>query len=55
DQTTASKKILHLVEQLKKKDQDTYVVFKKCLILAKREDLKKMLEEEEKNIAAEMK
>ncbi|KAL3889090.1 hypothetical protein ACJMK2_001446 [Sinanodonta woodiana] len=55
EQKTTSKKILHLIEQLKQRDQDTYEKFKECLILAKREDLKKTLEEEEKKVAAEMK
>ncbi|KAL3889001.1 hypothetical protein ACJMK2_001360, partial [Sinanodonta woodiana] len=55
EQRTTSKKIVHLIEQLKQRDQATYEKFKECLILAKREDLKKTLEEEEKKVAAEMK
>ncbi|KAL3888925.1 hypothetical protein ACJMK2_001285, partial [Sinanodonta woodiana] len=52
DQLTTTDKILCLIEQIKKRDQDTYEKFKKCLSKAKRKDLTKMLEEEEKKVAA---
>ncbi|KAL3889006.1 hypothetical protein ACJMK2_001365, partial [Sinanodonta woodiana] len=55
EQRTATKAISLLIDQLKQRGQDTYEKFKDCLILAKREDLKKILEEEEKIVAAEMK
>ncbi|KAL3888915.1 hypothetical protein ACJMK2_001275, partial [Sinanodonta woodiana] len=55
EQRTATKAISLLTDQLKQRGQDTYEKFKECLIQAKREDLKKILEEEEKIVAAEMK
>ncbi|KAL3888314.1 hypothetical protein ACJMK2_000684, partial [Sinanodonta woodiana] len=55
EQITTTDKISHLVDQITKREQDTYERFKKCLILAQRADLKVMLEEEEENIATEMK
>ncbi|KAL3889060.1 hypothetical protein ACJMK2_001416 [Sinanodonta woodiana] len=55
NEQTTTKATSLLIEQLKQRDQDTYEQFKTCLILAKRADLKQMLEEEEENLAAEMK
>ncbi|KAL3889087.1 hypothetical protein ACJMK2_001443, partial [Sinanodonta woodiana] len=55
DQTITTKAISLLIDQIKQRDQDTYESFKECLIDAQRADLNKMLEEEEKRVAAEMK
>ncbi|KAL3889129.1 hypothetical protein ACJMK2_001483, partial [Sinanodonta woodiana] len=54
-QQTTTKAITHIINEIKQRDQYTYECFKECLILAKRADLKIMLEEEEENLAAEMK
>ncbi|KAL3889216.1 hypothetical protein ACJMK2_001563, partial [Sinanodonta woodiana] len=50
DQTTATKAISLLIDQIKQRDQDTYETFKECLILAKRADLKQTLEKEEQKL-----
>ncbi|KAL3889149.1 hypothetical protein ACJMK2_001503, partial [Sinanodonta woodiana] len=55
DQTTETKAITLLIDQLKQRDQYTYERFKECLILANQADLKSMLDKEEKNVTAEMK
>ncbi|KAL3888283.1 hypothetical protein ACJMK2_000654 [Sinanodonta woodiana] len=55
EHTTTTNAITLLIDQIKQRDQDTYKRFKDCLILAKQADLKIMLEEEEENIAVEMK
>ncbi|KAL3888897.1 hypothetical protein ACJMK2_001257, partial [Sinanodonta woodiana] len=55
EQTTTSNTISLLIDQIRKRGQDTYERFKKCLIQAKQADLKIMLEEEEEIVAAEMK
>ncbi|KAL3889163.1 hypothetical protein ACJMK2_001516 [Sinanodonta woodiana] len=55
DQTTETKAISLLIDQVKQRDQDTYDRFKECLIHAQQADLKNMLEKEEKNVTAEMK
>ncbi|KAL3888274.1 hypothetical protein ACJMK2_000645, partial [Sinanodonta woodiana] len=55
EQITTTNAITLLIDQIKQRDQDTYKKFKDCLILAKRADLKRMLEEEEENIAVEIK
>ncbi|KAL3888899.1 hypothetical protein ACJMK2_001259, partial [Sinanodonta woodiana] len=48
-------KILHLIDQIKKRGQDTYERFKECLVMAQQVDLKEMLNKEEKKVSAEMK
>ncbi|KAL3888921.1 hypothetical protein ACJMK2_001281, partial [Sinanodonta woodiana] len=55
EQALTTDKISHLIAQIKKRGQDTYERFKECLFLSKQEDLKEMLDEEEKKCAAEMK
>ncbi|KAL3889405.1 hypothetical protein ACJMK2_001749 [Sinanodonta woodiana] len=55
EQTTTTDKISHLIDQIKKRGQVTYERFKECLIQARQADLKIMLEEEEENVAAQMK
>ncbi|KAL3836865.1 hypothetical protein ACJMK2_022276 [Sinanodonta woodiana] len=46
-----SNQITGLIERIQQRDQSTYETFKKCLVLAKQEDLKDMLEEEEERVA----
>ncbi|KAL3888214.1 hypothetical protein ACJMK2_000590, partial [Sinanodonta woodiana] len=55
EQTTTTNTISLLIDQIKTRDQDTYERFKECLIQSHRADLKHMLEDEEENIAVEMK
>ncbi|KAL3888903.1 hypothetical protein ACJMK2_001263 [Sinanodonta woodiana] len=55
EQALTTDKISHLIAQIKKRGQDTYERFKESIFLSKQEDLKEMLDEEEKKCAAEMK
>ncbi|KAL3889069.1 hypothetical protein ACJMK2_001425, partial [Sinanodonta woodiana] len=54
-QITETKAISHLIDQIKQRDKDTYERFKECLILAKRADIKRMLDEEEAKSSADTK
>ncbi|KAL3889088.1 hypothetical protein ACJMK2_001444 [Sinanodonta woodiana] len=54
-QKTTTEQISHLIDQIQQRDQETYKRFKECLILADRADIKRMLEEEEENVAVEIK
>ncbi|KAK3598164.1 hypothetical protein CHS0354_013875 [Potamilus streckersoni] len=54
EQKTTTDKISKLIDLIKQRDPDTYQLFKDCLVLAKRADLKIMLEEEEEILVEEM-
>ncbi|KAL3891225.1 hypothetical protein ACJMK2_003488, partial [Sinanodonta woodiana] len=53
EQQTTTKQILLLIDTLQQNSEETYEEFKKCLVLASREDLKQKLEEVEEQIKSE--